>query len=78
MVQETITDVLAVDLSAVDFETPSAPVKGIVFCTIDGDVAVEWPNGVTTSKSLTAGEYWRVSPSKILKTGTTATVQFHI
>jgi hypothetical protein len=76
MVNETIEDVFAVSVAGGDWVRPSR--RGILFCTVAGNVAVQWPNGVTTTKALTVGEYWRVAPAKVLQAGTTATVQYHV
>lgn len=79
-VTETIEDIIAVDVSSADWENGDHRTfkRGLIFCTAAGDVAVEMKNGTQTSKTMEVGEYWRISPFKILNTGTTATVEFHL
>lgn len=76
-VTESTQDMITVNLTSVDW-VKSVPELGVVFCTAPGDVNVELLSGRQVKKYMLAGEYWRVSPIKILKSGTTATVEFHI
>ena len=78
MVIEHITDAISVNLSVNDWIADSSEARlqsFMLFAETAGTVKVGLASGITQTKTLAQGEYWRVRPIKIFKTGTTATVQ---
>jgi hypothetical protein len=72
---EIVRNAGAVNLGSTDFSTADVAMSGILFAVTSGNIAVQWASGQTTTFAVTAGSFLRVWPKKILKTGTTATVQ---
>jgi hypothetical protein len=78
MVTETIKNAVAIDISSIDWvKEDFVTHDGVLFCTVAGNVTAMMPSGISCTKAMTVGEYWRISPSKVVRATTTATVQFH-
>ena len=78
MVRELITDGVSVNLSVSDWLAENSVAKSesfMLFAETAGTIKVGLASGVTQTRTLAQGEYWRVRPVKVFKTGTTATVQ---
>lgn len=78
MVTETIIAVEEIDTTSADWVNTEyrTDKKGILFCITAGTVDLIMNNGIAVSKSMVAGEYWRISPATV-KTTSTAVVQLH-
>jgi hypothetical protein len=74
-VEGIVTNAVAVDLTGGDFTNPING-KCMVYCISDGTVNITLPSGITTSKDLVAGQYWKIRPITVLDTST-ATIQLH-
>ena len=78
MVKESVQQAVDVDTSGGDWTDSESPTGkiGLLYCVTAGDANIEFANGVTTAKTKEAGEYWRVSPTKVFQTST-AVLQMH-
>ena len=72
---EIVKNAKDVNLESVDFLTSSVNGDGILLAKTAGNIAVEWPSGATTTFAVTAGQFLRIWPKKILRATTTASVQ---
>jgi len=67
-------NIAAVDLSTTDATYTGGAIPRCVFVGGAGDVKVDACEGGTATFTMAAGTYLMVQPSKIYKTGTTATL----